>query len=167
MRTLTPLNTAILTLLLAVAAGTAVAAEDSIDLGQVTLEDFAWLAGTWRGTAFGAECEEAWQKPMGGSMIGTFKLVREGEPVFYELMLITHEEGRWVLKVKHFHPDFTAWEEKSDAVVFELERFGTGRLVFNGLTMDRRADDGLDITLRIRRGDEVTDELIQLERQSP
>lgn len=158
---------AALTLALTLTCGIAGATEDVIDAAEATLEDVAWIAGDWRGTAFGGECEEAWQKPMGGSMLGTFKLVRDGEPVFYELMLLTREEGRLVLKVKHFNPDFTAWEEKADAVVFELERVEPGKIVFNGLVMERRSEDGLDITLRMRRGDEVTDELIRLERQSP
>ena len=37
---------------------------------------------------------------------------------FYELLLLTVEEGSLSLKVKHFNADFTAWEAKDEAVRF-------------------------------------------------
>lgn len=134
---------------------------------EATLEDLAWIAGAWRGTCFGGECEEIWGQPFAGTMVGSFKLVQEGQPAFYELMLITREEDGWVLKVKHFNPDFSAWEEKADAVVFRLEKVEPGRIQFKGLTFSRRGEEGLHITLRMRRGDQVSDEVLRLERLAP
>ena len=60
-----------LTLALTLVCGNAGAAEDVIEAADATLDDVAWIAGDWRGTAFGGECEEAWQKPMAGSMLSS------------------------------------------------------------------------------------------------
>ena len=43
---------------------------------DVDVEDFAWLAGYWRGEGLGGVCEEIWSEPLAGSMIGLFRLVR-------------------------------------------------------------------------------------------
>ena len=39
-----------------------------------TLENIAWISGTWHGEAFGGITEEIWSEPSGGSMMATFKL---------------------------------------------------------------------------------------------
>ena len=85
-----------------------------------TLEDVAWLAGSWEGEAFGASFEEVWNPPSAGSMIGLFKVLHGDEVSLYEIMLLVEEEGSLSLKVKHFDPDFTAWEEKADYVTFRF-----------------------------------------------
>jgi hypothetical protein len=47
-------------------------------------------------------------------MIGLFKLYDNTGVTLYELMLLNVRDGTLSLKVKHFNPDFTAWEEKGD-----------------------------------------------------
>jgi hypothetical protein len=84
-------------------------------------------------------------------MVGAFKLLRSGEPSFYELMLILEEEGSLVLRLKHFNPDFTGWEEKDRAVSFRLVDLQDGAAFFDGLTYRRVGDDRLDVFLAMRR----------------
>ena len=43
------------------------------------LNAIEWLAGYWQGEAFGGITEELWTPPLGGSMMGSFKLVVDGE----------------------------------------------------------------------------------------
>ena len=43
---------------------------------KATLEDISWLAGNWKGEAFGGKFEENWSKPTGGSMMFNFKFQR-------------------------------------------------------------------------------------------
>ncbi len=123
-----------------------------------TLEDAAFLAGRWTGTAFGERMEESWSEPTGGSMVGTFKLFDGDRPAMYELMLLTVEDGTLSLKVKHFNPDFTAWEDKPDYVNFRLVAKADGELHFGGLSFYRRSDDRLDGYIVMRNGDEVTEQ---------
>ena len=79
-----------------------------------TIEDAAWLVGSWTGTAFGQRFEEVWNPASAGTMVGFFKLIGDDGVAFYELLLLSVEEGSLSLKVKHFNADFTAWEEKAD-----------------------------------------------------
>lgn len=122
-----------------------------------TLADAAWLVGAWTGTAFGSRFEETWNPPSAGSMVGLFKLYDDEGVTFYEILLLTVEEGSLSLKVKHFNADFTAWEEKPDYVNFRLVKLEEDALHFGGLSFYRRDADRIDGYIVIRSGDEVTE----------
>jgi hypothetical protein len=109
-----------------------------------TLEDVDWLVGDWVGTAFGQTFEEVWNPPSAGSMVGLFKLIGNEGVQFYELLLLTVDAGTLSLKVKHFNPDFTAWEEKGDFVDFRLVKLEPDAVHFSGLSFYRRDDGGFD-----------------------
>lgn len=49
------------------------------------LENCAWITGNWKGEAFGGQTEENWSAPSGGSMMATFKLIKDGTVSFYEI----------------------------------------------------------------------------------
>ena len=124
---------------------------------HATLEDAAWLAGSWAGTAFGKSFEEVWNPPSAGSMVGFFKLL-DGEQVsFYEIMLITVEDDTLSLKVKHFSADFTAWEDKPDFVSFRLLKIEENALHFGGLSLYRRDDDHIDGYIVMKNAEGVTE----------
>ena len=59
--------------------------------GEDALSKFEWLAGHWRGEGLGGQCEEIWSAPAAGTMVGSFRLMKDGEVSFYELMV--HLEG--------------------------------------------------------------------------
>ena len=111
----------------------------------------AWLAGSWVGTGLGGEVEEIWTAPSGGTMVGAFKLLQDGEPSFYELLSILPVGDSLVLRLKHFNPDITGWEEKNDTVAFPLVELGEEVVFFEGLTYRRVGDDRLDVFLAMRR----------------
>ena len=75
------------------------------------LEDVAWLAGSWHGEGLGGAIEEHWTAASGGTMIGMFRLVVEGQIRVIEYVMITQEEDRIAYRFKHFRPDYTTWEE--------------------------------------------------------
>jgi len=56
-----------------------------------SVEDFAWMVGHWRGEGFGGVCEEVWTGPLGGSMVGLFRLVQEDQLAFSEHMMLVEE----------------------------------------------------------------------------
>ena len=129
-----------------------------------TLEDASWLVGSWTGSAFGSQFEQVWSAPSAGSMVGTFKLMNEGQVVFYEILLLTVDNGVLSLKVKHFTPEFVAWEEKADFVDFRLVDFSEGELHFKGLSFYRRGDDRMDAYIVMRNGEEIREEPLVYQR---
>lgn len=109
-----------------------------------TIDDARMLVGSWEGTAFGSRFEAVWNPPSANSMVGLFKLYSDDEVAFYEILLITVDDGTLSLKVKHFSADFTAWEEKDDYVEFRLVKIEDEALHFGGLSFYRRGDDAMD-----------------------
>lgn len=116
---------------------------------SATVSSLAWLTGRWKGEGLGGSVEEAWAEPAGGAMVGYFRLVRDGKPVFYEIMTLLEVEGSVELRLKHVNPDMTGWEEKADFVTFRLVKLDGGAAYFSGLTF-RRSGDRLEIYLALR-----------------
>ena len=131
-----------------------------------SLEDAAWLAGNWTGTAFGSRFEAHWNPPSAGSMVGLFKLYSDEGVSFYEILQLTVEEGSLSLKVKHFHADFTAWEEKEDYINFRLVKKEEDALHFGGLSFYRRDDNNMDGFIVMRSGENITEHHLKYERTS-
>ena len=130
-----------------------------------TLEDAAMLVGSWEGTAFGGRIEEVWNPPSAGSMVGMFKFFVDDEVVFYEIFLMTVEEGTLSLKVKHFGPDFSAWEEKDDFIEFRLVRIDDDALHFGGISFYQRGDDAIDGYIVMKNADGIREEPIVYRRR--
>lgn len=97
---------------LLVTASLAFAAGAGPASAQRTIEDLGWIAGHWGGSAFGGEAEEGWFTPSGAAMSGVFRLVRDGEAVVYELLLIEQDaDGEIHYRFKHVGPGWEPWEE--------------------------------------------------------
>ena len=163
------LTNLILSFLTVLATGFAPVPQDPKPVARPAFDiaDFAWLAGQWRGEGLGGSCEEIWSRPMAGTMVGTFRLVKNGEIVFYEIMVLGGDAKGGYLKVKHFSKNFVAWEDKAECVRFALESVRKDRAVFSGLTLERRGDK-LDIKLKMRSGDGSTRwETFAFQRQKP
>lgn len=123
-----------------------------------TLDDVAWLVGSWSGEAFGGSFEEAWNPPSGGSMVGMFKTLNGDNIGFYELMLLVEEEGSLSLKVKHFSTEFSAWEEQKDFVIFRFVRADERAIHFSGFSLYRINDNEIHGYIVIREGDVIREE---------
>ena len=130
-----------------------------------TLDDASWLVGSWTGTAFGERFEEVWNPPSAGTMVGLFKLFGDDGVAFYELLLLSVEEGSLSLKVKHFSADFSAWEEKPDFVNFQLVKKEEDALHFGGLSFYKKGDDAIDGYIVMRNGETVTEHHLQYKRR--
>jgi Domain of unknown function (DUF6265) len=123
---------------------------------RATVQDLTWLAGRWTGAGLGGVCEEAWSDPEGGAMMGMFRLVRDGKVVFYEFLTLVEHGGSLLLKLKHFNPDLTGWEEKADFVKFRLLKTSPDAIHFDGLTFKRAGNDRLEIFLAIHNRSDGT-----------
>lgn len=140
-------------------------APSEIATGQgVVIEQAAWLAGRWVGEGLGGTIEETWAPPVGGQMVGHFRLVRAGAPAFYEIELIDEHEGGLRFRVKHFNPDFVGWEEKGAWTSFAFEGASADELRYSGLTLRRVGPEAMEITIRIRHDGRTVDEVLRLRR---
>ena len=123
--------------------------------GKAALADLAWLAGHWVGSGLGGTCEEVWVPPLAGSkeMMGMFRHVKDGKLVFTEHFVLVEDNGSLTLKLRHFDPSFTGWEEKDRHVTFKLIRAEKDAAYFGGLTFRKTAAGGLDTFVAIRQKD--------------
>jgi hypothetical protein len=102
---------------------------------EAGIEDLAWMSGRWLGEGFGGIVEENWNPPIGGTMVATFRLVRDGNPNFYEICFLVPDGNSLAYQVKHFSPDLTAWEEKEEYESFRLIKVEGQTAWFDGLTV--------------------------------
>lgn len=126
--------------------------------------DLAWLSGTWTGEGLGGAIDEVWSEVRGGTMVGYFRLVRDGKPVFYELLTLLEHEGSVEMRLKHANPDMTGWEEKNDFVTFKLARLEPDAAWFNGLTFKRISDDLIEGYIALRSGGVVNEHKLTYRR---
>lgn len=135
-----------------------------LDPANAPLADAAWLAGRWVGEGLGGECEETWAPAAGGQMVGHFRLVTAGKPVFYEIMLLDRVEAGLRLRVKHFHANFHGWEEKDGWHSFEPGVVDGDALRFPGLVLRKFGEDRAEFVVTIENGGKANDEVLQLRR---
>ena len=132
-----------------------VACAAQAQIRSVTIDDAAWLSGRWVGEGFGG------QIMVGGQMIGHFRYWRDGQPQFYEFMVMDVVEGGVRMRLKHFNPDYTTWEDRETWTTFEP--VSPEALVFHGLAIQREGEDRI-VTTSIRRGERANDEILQFRR---
>lgn len=139
--------------------------DDGAKRPGANLADVAWITGHWRGEALGGVVEEVWSPPLGGSMMGMYRLVKDDAVSFYEILTIVEEEGSLVLRLKHFHADLKGWEEKDQTVDFPLVKVGPGKAFFSGMSFLRRGEGELAVYVATRRNDGSVGELEFLYRR--
>ncbi|RED98929.1 hypothetical protein C7460_109121 [Marinoscillum furvescens DSM 4134] len=126
-------------------------------------QDFSWLTGRWVGPGFGGVFEEVWSEPdVNGHLMGMFRYADSAGAVqFYEFWVLD-ETG---LKLRHFNPDFTAWETKDEFIDFSMIKSTQGLLELKGLIYELIGEDQLKISLDLKHGDTVRTEVFILKRQ--
>jgi hypothetical protein len=120
---------------------------------EATLQDVAWLTGHWRGPALGGMSEEVWSAPEANSMMGMYRLMKDGAVVFYEIMSIQPDGNSLVLALKHFNADLTGWEERDEVRRFRLLKLTPTEAYFEGMTFRRLGPDRVHVQLAIRQSD--------------
>lgn len=84
------------------------------------LSDLDFIIGAHYGVMDGGIMEEHWSPPVGNSMLGTFKMHKDGKDVFYEFLVIEETESGIVMRLRHFSNGLIAWEEKDFAYEFHI-----------------------------------------------
>ncbi len=95
-----------------------------------SIQSLSWMEGRWMGTLDGQEIEEHWSRPNAGTIIGMFRWVRDGKVNFYELLAIEEEASGTAMKIKHFSPGLKGWEDKDEAIEFDLVQLDVMRAVW-------------------------------------
>lgn len=116
---------------------------------DISIDDFAFLTGYWTGTGMDGRVEEIWMPPVDGRMLGIFKLSNGDGLQFSEYMEIVAEHGEFVLRLKHFSPDFTSWETPDGRVTFRLESVAPDQALFQGLTYRLTDSDSLEVVITL------------------
>lgn len=132
----------------------------NVTTSDFNINDYRWLAGSWTGDGFGGVSEETWSEPFNGTMMGMYRHYKGGEIVFYEFLLL-NEDG---IRLKHFNPDITSWEEKNDFVEFEMISYTKDRIEMKGLVFERISDSEMEIRLKISQNGEIRTEVFSMER---
>lgn len=110
----------VVALMLAALAGPMAAETPSVN-------QLAWLAGCWTQTRPTGVVEEHWMKPLGGTMLGMSRTVRNGKTVEYEYVQIREDGGSLV---------YEARPSRQPAAQFPLTSLDEGVAVFENPAHD-------------------------------
>jgi hypothetical protein len=128
-------------------------------------DDMSFMAGRWLGEGMGGQSEELWGPVYNGRMLGTYTHSEKSAPVFHELMLVAEIGGQLMVRLKHFNPDLTGWEEKDKFVDFPFVAKKGGAMYFRGLTYAPSGPDTVRIYLAMKDKDgKRSEELFVLSR---
>lgn len=117
-----------------------------------TLNDIEWLAGHWKGEAFGGIAEEIWSPPLDGSMMFSFRLLDKGEVSFYEFGHLIEIDATLILQLKHFDANLSGWEKRDENIDFKLVKVEENRFYFDDFTIEYISDK--EINMYVEVGDE-------------
>jgi len=111
--------------------------DDNQNSPNAKISDISWIQGIWRGEAFGGITEEIWSPLLAGSIMGSFRVIKNGKVIFYEFETITETEQTLILKLKHFNSDLVGWEDKETTIDFNLVKVTDNMVYFDGFTFER------------------------------
>jgi Domain of unknown function (DUF6265) len=128
-----------------------------------------FLTGRWLSEQPTEVQEENWSPVIGNSMTGSFRIVKNGRPVFYEFWVVEVDASRPVLKLKHFNANLAGWEEKNAITKLPLLSTADGDAVFaeadGSVSLHyHRKRDTLTCTVHHVRNGKSDDETFKLTR---
>jgi len=86
----------------------------------IALKSLSFLSGRWVSDSHGEVQEELWTPVTGDSITGSFRILKQGSPVFYEFWAVEVNDNQPVLKLKHFNADLVGWEDKASSTNMPL-----------------------------------------------
>jgi hypothetical protein len=114
-----------------------------------TIADAAFLVGHWSGEGLGGTFEEIWTAPKKGVMVGMYRGLKDDAPTFQELLVLREEAGSLIIRLKHFNPDMTGWEEKAQVVTMPFVAKRDGLVHFDGMAFQVTGPDTMTCYLAI------------------
>lgn len=93
---------------------------------ELSINQLAFFAGHWSGDVFGGIGEEAWFAPNAGTMLGSFRHMKDDVTTFSEFFIIEETDDGIIFRFSHFNNDYTTWEDAK----------GTGPLEFKLVSVE-------------------------------
>ena len=114
------------------------AASNTPPLIGATVDQFAWLAGTWNGHLVGttAITELTFAAPVGGVMVGMMHVVDGGRIVLVELCTLIDTPHGVELRFRHFSPSLDAYEKEFNQVMRLTAQDSMHQHFENGVAFD-------------------------------
>lgn len=98
---------------------------------EPTIDDLAFLTGSWRGTAGPMTVEEVWLEPSAGNMTGVFRLAGANGVSLVEIMTITETDAGLIYRLRHFDVALVPWASEVNGPVEATTTLdGSSRVVF-------------------------------------
>ncbi len=98
---------------------------------RMNISGLEFFAGKWKTNHAWGYLEESWSRAEGNNMVGSFRCMKDGVGVFYELILIEQKpDSLPVMYLRHFGPGNIAWEEKNQPAKYILEELSADKAVF-------------------------------------
>jgi hypothetical protein len=103
---------------------------------KATIDQVAWISGPWSGKLNDRAIEQHWMAPLGGSMVGMYRSIRDHKATLYELLAIETEGEGLALRIKHFAPGagLVSQEAKDESANHTLVRVEDRKAVFEAVT---------------------------------
>lgn len=92
------------------------------------LSNFSFMTGNWTGESSGVFVDEYWSPATGDSMVGMFRIIKDGGIQMYELLAIELNGGKPVLRLRHYSPGLVGREQ--DAITFNVATSSPSEAVF-------------------------------------
>jgi hypothetical protein len=105
---------------------------------KASVNDLAFMSGTWTLKHEWGDMEEFWGPPLGNSLISSYRCVKDGKVVFYEFVVIEEIAQNLVLKLRHFNPGSIGWEDKNAPLEYPLVEFSKNKAVFEAADKSNR-----------------------------
>ncbi|MCB0278857.1 MAG: hypothetical protein KDD94_05105 [Calditrichaeota bacterium] len=111
------------------------------------------MIGNWKSINRTVEIRETWFKPIGNTMTGLVRMVKDGQLFVTQLQTIFVNSDSVMLKLKHFDAKLAAWEEKDEWILFPVESVKENEIQFRGMTYSQNEKGQLIIAMHTEMKD--------------
>ena len=98
----------------------------------MTIDQLAWLTGSWQGPLDGGILEETWLSPKSETISALVRYTKKGKTEFVEIIKIQQAADTLELRLQLFDPPMQPRWEKPH--VFELLRMESQKITFRGVS---------------------------------
>ena len=96
-----------------------------------TVDDLAWMTGSWAGPVGGGQTlEENWILPTDGSIASLVRITGNGETSMVEMIVVEEENDSLVLRIQQWDPGFVP--RTPGPQTLSLRELGDNRVSFEG-----------------------------------
>jgi hypothetical protein len=95
-----------------------------------SISDMKFIAGNWKAKTADRTIDAVWSSPLGENIIGYVRVMKDDQPILYELFAFEQSEHGLVALVKHFKPGLLGMEEKDKCDRYTFLEAGDGRALF-------------------------------------